>query len=158
MIPLDECKEFHMYRGRGRNIGLSICTSTQNDAGFTGCRVKFDSKYLDTEVYYGQTSGTYQPLVDLGEIAPKYKRLWDRWRHTSKASYDLFLAANQLDRAHREAHPEAWKNYEKTCRERSNLPERLAYKMISRKARRYEREIMRWLEQTADNLPPIEVE
>ena len=157
MIPLIECKPFHLYRGRGRNIGISVCTDAENGI-FLGCRVKFESEYLDTEVYYGPASGTYKPLVDLGEIAPRYKRLWERWRHTSKASYDLYLVANQLDCAHREAHPEAWKNYEKACRERSKLPEHLAHKMISRKARRYEREIMRWLEQTATNLPPIVVE
>lgn len=69
IIPLDQIKEWRLYRIRSRNLG-PVGVATGN--GFTGIREKFGHHFLFTEYHAGNGPpfGTCAPFEELPEDMP----------------------------------------------------------------------------------------
>jgi len=69
-IPLEDLVHRHIYKIRSRNLFVGVWNETTQ--GFIGIRLKFASKYLDTEYEWntGGSSGTAYALGDTGDIVP----------------------------------------------------------------------------------------
>ena len=70
-IPLDQCKNRHLYRINSRNLSVGIYSEPTK--GFLGIRQKFDDFFVAEEYHYdtGVPHGTAKPLEDLGFILPE---------------------------------------------------------------------------------------
>lgn len=67
-IPLDDCKDRHLYIISARNFRLGVfCRDKQ---GFIGIREKFGNRYLFTEYHWdtGEPHGTVCPRKEVGTI------------------------------------------------------------------------------------------
>lgn len=142
MIPISECKPWHLYRGRGRNIGLSVCAGYYTTCAFVGVRHKFDAVYLDTEYHYEQGApyGTYRPNEDLGPISTEAQALFER--HAKAESYTKHTAW-----------VEAWKaislpdDYVERERVKKALPEYEEYRRQRRIENRLHGRLLTWFKQ-----------
>ena len=64
-LKLSDCVRGKIYSLNSRNLYLGVFDG--NDS-FIGIRQKFDSRYLCSEQYYGETFGTAKPLKEIGEV------------------------------------------------------------------------------------------
>jgi hypothetical protein len=64
-LKLSDCVRGKIYSLNSRNLDLGVFDG--NDS-FIGIRQKFDSRYLDSEQYYGETFGTARPIKEIGEV------------------------------------------------------------------------------------------
>jgi len=80
-IPLEECKDRHLYHIKARNFRLGIYDEAQKE--FIGIRTKFGSRYLAGEYHWdtGPPHGTVKPIALL-EASP-FERVTDIPRECS---------------------------------------------------------------------------
>lgn len=143
-LESDKCYQWHLYKGHGRNLGLTICTQK---GYFVGIRRKFQWEFLDTEYYYGPTTGTYRPKEDLGVLTYKAIDLWQNW-------LDLKTEANE----HHTLWYNKWRSWEqpitKEEREtfeilRNSLVEKANYDVLKKRAGIAHGRLMTWLKNKA---------
>lgn len=71
-IPLNSCRDGHLYYISGRNSNCGIFR--KNEKGFSVARYKFGDWFLDTEDHWdtGAPHGTAMPYIDICE-SPNFK-------------------------------------------------------------------------------------
>lgn len=69
MIEINDLNDRGVYKLNSRNLDFGAWISERN--GFIGIREKFGYKLLDTEFYYGPTSGTAKPIEYLDIVVPE---------------------------------------------------------------------------------------
>jgi hypothetical protein len=65
MIPMDQCKHGVVYKIHSRNLSFGVFNNEDN--GFIGIRLKFDSRFLFTEYHWdgSKSFGTVRPEAEV---------------------------------------------------------------------------------------------
>lgn len=85
---------YYVYRGEGRNIGISI---SNDEKRFTGVRYKYESVYLDDEINWdeGAPYGTYRVYEKLHPLSDRAQAMFIEYRRLGVEQYDKWCRWKQ---------------------------------------------------------------